>query len=96
MVGRLNVAMTVVSARTVVAQVPVPEQPPPLQPVKVEPLAGVAVRVTVPPLVTDSEQSVPQFTPGPVTVPEPVPLRVTARVYAVGDALGAVAHATFV
>ncbi len=58
------------------AQVPVPEQPPPLQPVKVEPLAGVAVRVTVVPRATDSEQSVPQFTPRPVTVPEPVPLGV--------------------
>jgi hypothetical protein len=31
-----------------------------------------------------------------VTVPEPVPFRVTVSVYAVGDSLGAVAHATFV
>ena len=76
--SRLKVAVTEVAALTVTAQVPVPEQAP-LQPAKEEPAAGVAVRVTVVPAVTDSEQVAPQLMPAGllVTVPVPVPLLVT-------------------
>ena len=84
---RLNVAVTVVAALTVTAQVPVPEQAP-LQPAKADPVAGVAVRVSVVPAVTDCEQVVPQLIPAgvpvPVTVPEPDPLLATESVTVAG------------
>ena len=71
-------AVTVVVAETVTVQAPVPLHAP-LQPVNVEPAAGVAVRVTAVPLVTDSTQSAPQLMPGPETVPVPAPALVTVR-----------------
>ena len=47
----------------------------PVQPPKVEPLAGVAVNVTVVPLLYKAEQVLPQLIPAGllVTVPLPVP-----------------------
>ena len=74
--------MTVVAAESVTVQAPVPVQPPPLQPLKVEPVAGVAVRVTVLPLVKLTEHVVPQVIPAGelVTVPLPVPVLLTVSV----------------
>ena len=76
-------AVTVVAALTVTTQLPVPEQAP-LQPAKADPVAGVAVRVSVVPAVTDCEQVVPQLilagVPVSVTVPEPDPLLATVTV----------------
>ena len=74
-------AVTVVAALTVTAHEPVPEQAP-VQPAKVEPEAGVAVRVSAVPGVTDCEQLVPQLMPPAVlvTVPAPEPLFVTESV----------------
>lgn len=66
-------AVTVVAAVTVTVHVPVPEQPPPVHPPKVEPLAGVAVSVTMVPLVTLSLQSAPQLIPAGLLVIVPVP-----------------------
>jgi len=79
--GRAKVAVTVVAALRVTVQAPVPEQPPPLQPVKVEPAAGVAVSVTVVPLVKLAAQVAPQVIPAGllVTVPVPVPALETVR-----------------
>ena len=76
----LNVAVTVLATLTVTVQA-VPEQAP-VQPAKVEPAAGVAVRVTTVPGVTDCEQLVPQLIPAGVlvTVPPPEPLFVTESV----------------
>ena len=53
-------------------------QPVPLQPAKVEPAAGVAVKLTIVPLLYDAEQLLPQLMPVGllVTVPLPVPLLV--------------------
>ena len=81
----LNVAPTVVLAETVTEQELVPLHPPPLQRVNVEPDEGVAVKVIwVPPDMPDSEQSLPQLIPVPVTVPSPVPDLVVVRVKVVG------------
>src|SRR5207253_8263682 len=56
----------------------------PLQPVKVEPAAACAVRVTTVPVEYDAEHVVPQLIWGgvseEVTVPWPVPPKVTERV----------------
>lgn len=65
-------------------------QPPPDQPANVEPAAGEAERVTTVPALPasyDSMQSAPQFIPAgeDVTVPEPVPLLFTVRVYSCPD-----------
>lgn len=68
-----NVAVTLLAASIVTLQVPVPLQPPPLQPVNVLPEPGLAVKVTPAPAVKDSEQSVGQLMPVPVTVPLPSP-----------------------
>ena len=78
----MKVAVTVVAAETVTVQAQVPVQPPPLQPLKVEPLAGVAVRVTVLPLVKLTEHVVPQVIPAGelVTVPLPTPALLTVSV----------------
>ena len=58
-------------------QLPVPEQAP-LQPANTEAGEdGVAVRMTPVPVFTDAEQVPGQLMPLPVTVPEPVPARVT-------------------
>ena len=82
--ARLNVAVTVVAALTVTVQVPVPEHAP-LQLANVEPPAGVAVRVSAVPVVTDCEQVAPQLMPaGVVTVPEPDPFLVTESVQVAG------------
>jgi hypothetical protein len=84
----VNVAVTVVSAVTVVVQARVPEQPPPLQPPNVEPDAGTADRVTAVLAATDMVQVVPQLTPAglEVTDPEPDPTRDTVSVRVVGVA----------
>jgi hypothetical protein len=78
----VNVALTVVAAVSVIEQVPVPEQPPPDQSANVEPLAGLAVKTTVVPLLYGSEQSVPQLIPAgfEVTTPVPDPALLTVRV----------------
>jgi hypothetical protein len=75
----LKVALTVVVLVSVTAQVPVPEQPPPNHPANAEPGDEVAVRVTRVPLLYASLQSDPQLRPAglDVTVPAPVPSRVT-------------------
>jgi hypothetical protein len=68
----------------------VPEHPPPLHPVNVEPDDAVAESVITVPDPTDSEQSVPQEIPEPVTVPAPVPFLETVRLYEVAwDKIGA-------
>jgi hypothetical protein len=53
----------------------------PLQPVKVDPVAGVAVRVTLVPLLKDALQVLPQLIPdgAEVTVPVPVPALATVK-----------------
>ena len=81
---RENVAVAVLLEVMETSQVPVPLHAP-LQPVKVEPSSGLAERLTVVPSLYDSEQSVPQFIPEGelVTVPVPVPLMFTVRVYRV-------------
>ena len=77
----VKVAVTDCAAFMVTVQVPVPLQPPPLQPVKVEPPEGVAVSVTLVPLVKLALQVLPQLIPAglEVTVPVPVPLLVTVK-----------------
>ena len=72
-------AVTVWDAFMLTVHAPVPEQPAPLQPVKVEPLAGVAVSVTLVPLLKFPLQVAPQVIPAglEVTEPEPVPVSVT-------------------
>ena len=75
----MKVAVTLCAAFIVTVQEPVPEHPPPVQPVKVEPPEGVAVSVTLVPLVKVALQVDPQLIPAglEVTVPVPVPLLVT-------------------
>src|SRR5262249_9780360 len=81
----VNVAVTVWSELETKEQVPVPEQPPPLHPSNRESVPVLAVKVTFAPraksatqlvsLATGEEQLIP---PGLlVTVPPPVPVRVT-------------------
>jgi hypothetical protein len=85
---KLNVAPTAVFELTVTVQVDdVPVQPCPElvegatdQPENVEPEVGVAVRVTIVPVVTEVEQVEPQLIGPPETVPVPVPDLVTERV----------------
>ena len=78
MAGELNVAVTETLAVKVSVQVPVPVQAPD-HPAKVEPEAGVAVRVTLDPVANEALHAVPQLMPVGllVTVPLPVPARVT-------------------
>ena len=47
----VKVAVTTVAAVRVTVHVPLPVQLPPLQPLKTDPVAGVAVSVTIVPLV---------------------------------------------
>jgi hypothetical protein len=78
----VKVAVTVVSPVNWRVQLPVPEQPPPIQPAKVEPTAGTAVRSTGMVESKAATQVVPQLIPEGVlvTVPLPVPARVTVSV----------------
>jgi hypothetical protein len=88
----LNVAVTLWAALIVTTHVPVPEQPAPDQPPNVDPEAGAAVRVTDVPVLKDAEQVEPQLMPAGalVTVPEPVPARVTVSVLVAGGGIGGV------
>ncbi|HET8720839.1 MAG TPA: hypothetical protein VFM24_02345 [Nitrospira sp.] len=60
---------------------PVPLQPAPVNPLKVDPLAGAAVSVTVAPVAKSAAQVPGQEIPLGllVTVPKPLPPRVTVR-----------------
>jgi hypothetical protein len=77
-----NVAVALFAASTVTTHVPVPVHAP-LQPLKREPVDGVAVRVTVVPDAIVALQALPQSIPvgEEVTVPLPVPLLVTVRLW---------------
>ena len=77
--GRANVAATEVAALSVMVQAAVPEHPPPLQPENVEPVAGVAVKVTMVPVVNAVEHVAPHEIPAGalLTVPLPFPDCVT-------------------
>jgi hypothetical protein len=77
----VKLAVTVVVALRVTEQLPEPEQPPPFHPVNVEPGAGLAERVTDPPLGKLLEQVGPQLIPAGalVTVPVPVPALLMVR-----------------
>ena len=74
----VKVAVTAFAALMVTPQVPVPLQAP-LHPVKVEPEPATAVKTTAAPLVKFALQVLGQEMPLGllVTVPEPVPARVT-------------------
>ena len=76
-------AVTEVAPLIVTVHGPVPEHPPPDQPVNTEPVSAVAVRVTDVPSLYKAEQVEPQLMPDgeDVTVPEPVPVLLTERVY---------------
>src|SRR5437016_7926614 len=79
-VTRLNVAVTDCAAVIFTLQVPVPAQAAPLHPANVEPVAGVAVKVTVVPLVKLAlHVLVGQLIPDGLLViePEPLPAEVT-------------------
>jgi hypothetical protein len=77
-----KVAVTALSVSVFTVQVPpVPEHAPP-QPANVDPLAGTAVRVTLPPTPNAAEQLEPQSIPAGslVTVPLPAPALSTESV----------------
>jgi len=79
----LNVAVTVVSLSIRRTQVEVPVQPPPDQPPKVEGAIAVAVRVTVVPAGKLSTQLIAvlaQLKVGLVTVPVPLPRKLTVKI----------------
>jgi hypothetical protein len=78
----VNVAVTDAAALIITVQFPVPVHAP-LQPVKVELASGIAVRVTTVPAVNSALQVVPQVIPvgEEVTVPPPVPVLVTLKLY---------------
>ncbi|CDH44882.1 hypothetical protein BN874_20002 [Candidatus Contendobacter odensis Run_B_J11] len=75
-------AAVLLKVATTVHVAGVPVQPLLFHPAKVEPLATVAVRVTVVPLLNLAEQVAPQLIPAGlvITVPEPVPALPTVRV----------------
>ena len=77
----MKLAIADLSASIVIAQAPVPLQAP-LHPVKVEFAPGVAVRLTTVPSAYAAEQVEPQLIPAGelVTVPVPVPVRLTLKV----------------
>lgn len=79
-------AVTVWSPLTFTTQAPAPPQPPPLQPPNVDPITGVALSVTLVPLVKLNVQTVPQLMPlgALVTVPEPSPFLMTVSVLTLG------------
>src|SRR6188472_3503875 len=72
-------AVTVLFALTVITHVAPLGASQPVQPAFTEPGPAVAVRVTGVPDAYASKQSVPQFTPVPVTRPKPVPPFATVR-----------------
>jgi len=75
---RLNVAVTDLAAFMVTEQAPVPLQAP-LQPPKLEPATGVAVSMTVVPLLKFAEHVPGQLIPAGLllTLPLPVPAKIT-------------------
>ena len=75
---KVKAASTLEAAFMVTVQAPVPLQAP-LQPAKVEPLAAVGVSVTIVAWLKFALHVAPQLIPAAelVTVPLPVPLRVT-------------------
>jgi hypothetical protein len=77
----LNVAVTDLAVSIVTTQLPVPVQAPD-HPAKRESAEGVAVRVTVVPVLKSKEQVAPQLIPAGllVTVPVPVPVLAIERV----------------
>lgn len=77
---KLNVAVTDLGEVMVTEQLPVPVQAP-LQPANADPEAAVAVRVTGVPLLKFAAHVLPQLMPAGllVTVPVPVPARVTVK-----------------
>jgi hypothetical protein len=78
----LKVAVTVVSAPSVIVQPPVPEQPPPDHPANTDPTVGFAVNLTAVPVAYAVVQVAPHvIAPSPLpTVPEPVPAFATVSV----------------
>src|SRR5438445_4807164 len=78
-----KVAVTDWAAFIVTTQLPVPLHPAPLQLPNTDPLAGTAVNVTDVQLANDALQVAPQLIPTGllVTVPPPLPVLVTVRVY---------------
>jgi hypothetical protein len=86
--GVAKLAMTVWLAFIATIHEPVPLHPAPLQPPNVDPADGVAVNVTVVPLLKVELQVVPQLMPEGllITVPSPAPALVTARVNVFGVA----------
>jgi hypothetical protein len=83
-----NVAVTLRARLIVTVQVPVPVQAP-LQPVKEDPVVAAAVRVTVVPAMKAPLQLLLHAIPlgEDVTVPDPVPLFVSVRMYVVAGEL---------
>src|SRR2546428_11767983 len=78
-----KVAVTDWAAFIVTTQLPVPLHPAPLQLPNTDPLAGTAVKVTCVPLANAALHIAPQLIPAGllVTVPLPLPVFVTVRMY---------------
>jgi len=74
-----NAAPTVVAVAIATVHAPVPEQPPD-QPVKIAPAAGVAVSVTLVPVLNVAEHVAPQMIPAGALLTVPLPVRVTVKV----------------
>ena len=77
----LNAAVTVRAAFIVTLQVVPLEVSQPPQLTNVDPASGEAASVTAVPAASDTPHVAPQLIPPPVTVPDPVPLFWTVRVY---------------
>ena len=82
-VAAKNVAVTLLATLMLTVQLPVPAQAP-LQPVKVLAVAGVAVRVTLAPLVKLALHVVPQLMPAGLLVTVPLPDLLTVSELPVG------------
>jgi hypothetical protein len=80
---RRNSALTDRFSVIVTTQVPLPLQPLPFQSTKLLPVAGVAVKVTVVPVVNGNVQTTPQLMPEGllVIVPAPFPLLLTVSTF---------------
>ena len=76
---RLKLAVTDLLASITKLQADVPLHAP-LQPAKVEPVVGVAVKLTLVPVVKVAEQADPQLMELPLTVPDPAPDLETVKV----------------